>query len=65
MLGALDEAAALLPPVRPDFVLVTIPDIAPERLEAVLSAAEAAGAETRIVRRTETRPRPLAEASTE
>jgi UDP-GlcNAc:undecaprenyl-phosphate GlcNAc-1-phosphate transferase len=50
--GALDEAARVIAAVRAEEVLVTIPEAAPERLDAVVRAAEAAGVPCRIVRRT-------------
>jgi UDP-GlcNAc:undecaprenyl-phosphate GlcNAc-1-phosphate transferase len=54
VLGSLDEAARGIAGARADEVLVAIPDAPPERLEAVVQAAEAAGIPCRIVhRRTE------------
>jgi FlaA1/EpsC-like NDP-sugar epimerase len=62
VLGGLDETAHHIATARPDEVLVTVPDVAPERLDAVVSAARAAGIECRIVRRTsEPTHTPLAE----
>jgi UDP-GlcNAc:undecaprenyl-phosphate/decaprenyl-phosphate GlcNAc-1-phosphate transferase len=52
--GSLDEAARAIASARADEVLVTIPDAPPERLGAVVRAAESAGIPLRIVhRRTE------------
>jgi UDP-GlcNAc:undecaprenyl-phosphate/decaprenyl-phosphate GlcNAc-1-phosphate transferase len=51
VLGGLDEAEALLQAARPDEVLVTIPDVAPERLDAVVAACAAAGVPCRLTRR--------------
>jgi FlaA1/EpsC-like NDP-sugar epimerase len=66
VLGALDEADALIAVARPDEVLVTIPDVPADRLSAVVSACTTAGVPCRLVRsRTEiTRP-PLVEISAE
>jgi FlaA1/EpsC-like NDP-sugar epimerase len=50
VLGALDEADALIVVARPDEVLVTIPDIAPDRLNPVVRACAAAGIPCRLVR---------------
>ena len=62
VLGGLDETALHIATARPDEVLVTIPDVDTELLDAVVSAARAAGVECRIVRRTtEPTPTPLAE----
>ena len=52
VLGGLDEAAAQIVTTRPDEVLVTIPDVSPDRLHAVVTAGEQAGVACRIVRRT-------------
>jgi UDP-GlcNAc:undecaprenyl-phosphate/decaprenyl-phosphate GlcNAc-1-phosphate transferase len=51
VLGSLDEATRAIASARADEVLVTIPDAVPERLEAVVQAAEAAGVPCRIVHR--------------
>lgn len=62
--GALDEAARVIAAVRAEEVLVTIPEAAPERLDAVVRAAEVAGVPCRIVRRrTELSPPAPAEAT--
>jgi FlaA1/EpsC-like NDP-sugar epimerase len=50
VLGALDEAESVIALARPDEVLVTIPDIAPDRLNRVVSACAAAGIPCRLVR---------------
>jgi FlaA1/EpsC-like NDP-sugar epimerase len=61
VLGSLDEAARAIAGARAEEVLVTIPGAAPERVDAVVRAAEVAGIPCRIVhRRTEfTAPEPL------
>ena len=60
VLGGLDEAATHIGAVRPDEVLVTVPDVAAERLDAVLEACAAVEVACRLVRRsTETSPAPL------
>jgi UDP-GlcNAc:undecaprenyl-phosphate GlcNAc-1-phosphate transferase len=60
VLGGLDEIVMLLETSRPNEVLVTIPDVAPERLEALVAACAAAGVPCRLVkRRTETSRPPL------
>ena len=51
VLGALDDLPAILDATRPDAVLVTIPDAARERLDAVVGACERAGVRCRFVRR--------------
>jgi len=51
VVGALDETARAIASARADEVLVTIPDAAPKRLDAVVRAAEAASIPCRIVRR--------------
>ena len=51
VLGGVDEAAELISATRPDDVLVTIPSIATQRLDALVTACVEAGAECRIVRR--------------
>jgi UDP-GlcNAc:undecaprenyl-phosphate GlcNAc-1-phosphate transferase len=51
VLGDLDDAVRALSSIRPDEVLVSIPDASPERLEPVLRAAEEAGVPCRLVRR--------------
>jgi UDP-GlcNAc:undecaprenyl-phosphate GlcNAc-1-phosphate transferase len=51
VLGAVDDLRAILAATRPNTVLVTIPDAARERLDAVVSACEAAGVRCRFVRR--------------
>jgi UDP-GlcNAc:undecaprenyl-phosphate GlcNAc-1-phosphate transferase len=62
VLGGLDETDTLLAVARPDEVLVTIPDVAPERLAAVLQACAAAGIPCRLVRsHTEITRSPLVE----
>jgi FlaA1/EpsC-like NDP-sugar epimerase len=66
VLGALDEAAAHVGTLRPDEVLVTIPDADGARLLHVTDAAASAGISCRNVRRTtEPSARSLVEASTE
>jgi UDP-GlcNAc:undecaprenyl-phosphate GlcNAc-1-phosphate transferase len=61
VLGRLDEIDQLLESARPDEVLVTIPDVAPAQLDAVVRACADAGVACRIVRRqTETSRPPLA-----
>jgi UDP-GlcNAc:undecaprenyl-phosphate GlcNAc-1-phosphate transferase len=65
VLGDLDEASEQLPAVRPDEVLVTIPDAAPERLAAVQRACRDAGVPYRLVRRTVVAEPPFAKATTE
>ena len=66
VLGSLDEAAAHVAALRPDEILVTIPDAPPERLRFVTDAADAADIPVRLVRRTtEARARPLAEVTAE
>jgi len=52
VLGGLDEAATQIATTRPDEVLVTIPDVSPDLLHAVVAAGEQAGVACRIVRRT-------------
>ena len=60
VLGRLDEIAELLGPARPDEVLVTIPDVPQERLDAVVQACADAGVPCTLVRRrTETSRPPL------
>jgi FlaA1/EpsC-like NDP-sugar epimerase len=63
VLGGLDEAAAHLRALRPDEVLVTIPNVGAERLQQVVTASDEAGVVCRIVRRTTeaTQPPPLVE----
>jgi UDP-GlcNAc:undecaprenyl-phosphate/decaprenyl-phosphate GlcNAc-1-phosphate transferase len=51
VLGGIDDLGAILAATRPHAVLVTIPDAARERLDAVVSACEAAGVRCRFVRR--------------
>jgi UDP-GlcNAc:undecaprenyl-phosphate GlcNAc-1-phosphate transferase len=64
VLGALDEAEALIAVGRPDEVLVTIPDVAADRLNAVVAACAAAGVPCRLVRsRTDISHPPLVEIS--
>jgi UDP-GlcNAc:undecaprenyl-phosphate/decaprenyl-phosphate GlcNAc-1-phosphate transferase len=66
VLGGLDEAASHIGTARPDEVLVTIPDVPPDRLATVTSAAHEAGTPCRVVRRTtEPTPKPLAKVSVE
>jgi UDP-GlcNAc:undecaprenyl-phosphate GlcNAc-1-phosphate transferase len=66
VLGRLDEAEALIAVARPDEVLVTIPDVPADRLNAVVSACAAAGVPCRLVRsRTEITQPPLVEISAE
>ncbi|HZO50808.1 MAG TPA: hypothetical protein VFB26_11730 [Gaiellaceae bacterium] len=66
VLGALDEAAAVLASAQPDEVLVTIPNVAAERLGGVTAACTAAGVACRLVQRhTETAVPTLAEAGAE
>jgi UDP-GlcNAc:undecaprenyl-phosphate GlcNAc-1-phosphate transferase len=64
VLGALDEIEAVLVGARPDEVLVTIPDGAPDRLALVIEACASAGVPCRFVHRTET-PVPLVGVTTE
>jgi FlaA1/EpsC-like NDP-sugar epimerase len=66
VLGSLDEAEALIAVARPDEVLVTIPDVPTERLNAVVSACAAADVPCRLVRsRTEISQPALVEISAE
>jgi UDP-GlcNAc:undecaprenyl-phosphate/decaprenyl-phosphate GlcNAc-1-phosphate transferase len=51
VVGALDEAARAIASSRAEEVLVTIPDAAPERLDAVVAACEDAGVPCRFVHR--------------
>jgi FlaA1/EpsC-like NDP-sugar epimerase len=51
VVGSLDEADRAIASSRADEVLVTIPAATPERLDAVVNAAEGAGIPCRIVRR--------------
>jgi UDP-GlcNAc:undecaprenyl-phosphate GlcNAc-1-phosphate transferase len=51
VIGSLDEADRAIASTRADEVLVTIPGAAPDRLDAVVQASEAAGVPCRIVRR--------------
>jgi UDP-GlcNAc:undecaprenyl-phosphate/decaprenyl-phosphate GlcNAc-1-phosphate transferase len=51
VLGSLDEAARAIAGARAEEVLVTIPEAAPGRVDAVVRAAEAAEIPCRIVRR--------------
>jgi len=51
VVGSTDEAERAIGSTRAEEVLVTIPDAAAERLDAVVRAAEAAGVPCRIVRR--------------
>ena len=51
VVGSTDEAERAITTTRAVEVLVTIPDAAPERLDAVVRAAEGAGIPCRIVRR--------------
>jgi len=51
VVGSTDEADRAIASTRAEEVLVTIPDAAPERLDAVVRAAEGAGIPCRIVRR--------------
>ncbi|TML65528.1 MAG: hypothetical protein E6G14_16295, partial [Actinobacteria bacterium] len=65
VLGALDEIGAALESVAPDEVLITIPNVVPERLELISRACAMADVACRLVhRRTET-VRTLAEAGLE
>jgi hypothetical protein len=65
VLGALDEAEAVIALARPDEVLVTIPDVPADRLNVVVAACVAMGVPCRLVRsRTEISPPPLVEIST-
>ena len=66
VLGGLDEIEGLLAVARPDQVLVTIPDVPADRLNAVVSACAAAGVPCRLVRsRTEISQPSLVEISAE
>ena len=66
VLGALDEAEAVIALARPDEVLVTIPDVAADRLNVVVAACAELGVPCRLVRsRTEISPPPLVEISAE
>jgi FlaA1/EpsC-like NDP-sugar epimerase len=49
--GTIDELPRLLETLRVAEVLVTVPDAAPERLDAVVAACDAAGVACRFVRR--------------
>ena len=49
VVGGLDEARSAISSTRADEVLVTIPDAAQERLDAVIDAADGAGIPCRIV----------------
>jgi UDP-GlcNAc:undecaprenyl-phosphate GlcNAc-1-phosphate transferase len=51
VLGALDETKRAIAGVRADEVLVTIPEVPSDRLDAVVRAADEAGIPCRIVRR--------------
>jgi len=51
VVGSTDEADRAIASTRAEEVLVTIPDAVPERLDAVVRAAEGAGIPCRIVRR--------------
>jgi UDP-GlcNAc:undecaprenyl-phosphate GlcNAc-1-phosphate transferase len=51
VIGALDESGRAIAAVRPDEVLVTIPEAAADRLELVVRAAADAGIPCRVVRR--------------
>jgi UDP-GlcNAc:undecaprenyl-phosphate GlcNAc-1-phosphate transferase len=51
VVGSTDEAERAIASTRAEEVLVTIPDAAPERLDAVVRASEKAGVPCRIVRR--------------
>ena len=51
VLGSLDSVEALLADVRPDMVLVTIPEAAHDRLNVVVEACARAGVPCRFVRR--------------
>jgi UDP-GlcNAc:undecaprenyl-phosphate/decaprenyl-phosphate GlcNAc-1-phosphate transferase len=51
VMGGLDETARAITGVRADEVLVTIPDAAQDRLDAVVRASDEAGIPCRIVRR--------------
>jgi UDP-GlcNAc:undecaprenyl-phosphate GlcNAc-1-phosphate transferase len=61
VLGGLDEARAHLTALRPDEVLVTIPDAGSDRLRHVVSASDQTGVLCRIVRRTTEATAPLVE----
>ncbi len=52
VVGSLDEAPAHIDATRPQHVLITIPDVSAERLQALLAAGERAGVTCRIIRRT-------------
>ncbi len=56
--GTIDELPRLLETLRVAEVLVTVPDAAPERLDAVVAACDAAGVACRFVRR-EIAPAPV------
>jgi UDP-GlcNAc:undecaprenyl-phosphate GlcNAc-1-phosphate transferase len=51
VLGGVDEIAAVVQRIRPDTVLVTIPNAPRERLDALVAACTQAGVECRFVRR--------------
>ncbi|HSC92027.1 MAG TPA: hypothetical protein VLB86_10285 [Gaiellaceae bacterium] len=51
VLGGSDDVARVLAAVQADAVLVTIPDAARERLDAIVAACAGSGAECRFVRR--------------
>ncbi len=64
--GSLAEAARVIEQLRPDVVLVTIPNAPRERLDLVLDACEATGASCRFVtRRIESDPRAVMGAAAE
>jgi FlaA1/EpsC-like NDP-sugar epimerase len=65
VLGSLDEAGVHVTEARPNEVLVTVPDVPPERLETVVAACADAGVACRFVRREIARPPSLLEASAE
>jgi len=66
VLGALDEIGPALDSATPDEVLITIPNVIPERLELISRACAQADVACRLVhRRTETTVPTLAEAGLE
>jgi FlaA1/EpsC-like NDP-sugar epimerase len=64
--GTLADADRAVEQLRPDVVLVTIPDAPRERIELVLDACERGGVACRFVtRRIEPGPRPLVDSLAE
>jgi FlaA1/EpsC-like NDP-sugar epimerase len=65
VLGGLGEAETHIRATRPLEVLVTIPGISPERLEALVEACASTGATCRVVRREIESPPSLLKTSAE